>query len=250
MNHGTTGPSQSTGSARLRTAIAAIGTFAVLAAGCATTDAVETTVDDGCDDAIVIAARGSGQPPGVGEQNQAVIDKLAAAQMWDAFTVDAVPYPAPSVQDDPTAWFEGRYDESVDAGVVSTAAAVRRWTTTCADADIVLLGYSQGAQVVESTVEGLEPGASERISAVVVMASPRHDPGRAESTHVGGTITTDGGLLGPWQPPTWLGERLISVCDPGDLICSGALGFSHASAYLDADLAAEVAAAVAATVGS
>lgn len=222
--------------------------MAVLATACSSAAGIATTPGDGCDDAIVIAARGSGQPAGVGEHNQVVIDRLSASDTWERFTVDPVPYPAVAIADDPTAWFEGRYDEAIDVGAQATHAAVDRWIGECGDADIVLLGYSQGAQVIEGAVDGLGSDEAERISAVVLVASPRHDPDRVDTVSIGGEITTDGGLLGAWNPPEWARDRLITVCDPSDLICSGALGFSHSSAYLAPALADEVAAAVAATV--
>jgi cutinase len=224
----------------------------VLVAACTSTTVVDTTLDDGsddgCDDAIVIAARGSGQPAGVGEHNQVVIDRLSASATWERFTVDPVPYPAVAISDDPAAWFEGRYDAAVDIGVAAAQTAVDRWIEDCDDADIVLLGYSQGAQVIEGAVDRLGTEAQQRISAVVLVASPRHDPDRTDTVSLGGEITTEGGLLGAWDPPQWARDRLVAVCDPNDFVCSGALGFTHSSAYLAPALADEVVAAVATKV--
>lgn len=235
---------------RPMTAIAAFGAVVVLATSCSPTAGAETIVDEGCDDVIVIAARGSGQPDGVGDQNQAVIDRLVRSGTLDRNLIEPVPYPAPALRDDPTAWLEGRYEESVDAGAGATVDAVERRIAECEDADIVLLGYSQGAQVIEGAIGLLAEADHERIAAVVLMASPRHDPARGDITYVGGDAAATGGMLGHWEPPPWVRDRLIAVCDPHDFICSGTLGFTHSRAYLDPELAEEVAAAIAATLQS
>ena len=103
------------------TAIAAFGAVVVLATSCSPTAGTETIVDEGCDDVIVVAARGSGQPDGVGNQNQAVIDQLSASRALDQILIEPVPYPAPALQDDPTAWLEGRYRQSASQATCTIA---------------------------------------------------------------------------------------------------------------------------------
>lgn len=162
--------------------------------------------------------------PGTGETSEAAdpaasVGLLAGltdplARRWgDDLSVRYVPYPA--TVDRPFYFTsEGRGAERLarDAGDVAAR---------CPDTTILLLGYSQGGDVVSDVVHRAANGTvdlpAERIAGAIMLGSPRRDP-RAPNL-----LDTPGrGVLGP-RPTRELAVydgRVYEVCAPGDPICA------------------------------
>ncbi|MFC5139465.1 cutinase family protein [Actinomycetospora rhizophila] len=162
--------------------------------------------------------------PGTGETSEAAdpaasVGLLAGltdplARRWgDGLAVRYVPYPA--TVDRPFYFTsEGRGAERLarDAGDVAAR---------CPDTTIMLIGYSQGGDVVSDVVHRAANGTiglpAERIAGAIMLGSPRRDP------QAPNLVDTPGrGVLGP-RPTRELAVydgRVYEVCAPGDPICA------------------------------
>ncbi|GAA4911908.1 cutinase family protein [Actinomycetospora succinea] len=162
--------------------------------------------------------------PGTGETSEAAdpaasIGLLAGltdplARRWgDALSVRYIPYPA--TVDRPFYFTsEGRGAERLarDAGDVATR---------CPATTIMLVGYSQGGDVVSDVVHRAANGTiglpADRIAGAVMLGSPRRDPRGPNLVDTPGR-----GVLGP-RPTRELAVydgRVYEVCAPGDPICA------------------------------
>lgn len=173
--------------------------------------------------AHLIVARASTEPPGygiIGAVKDQVLSRVPGS------TAEAVDYPATLTA----------YVQSESDGVVAMKALLDSYITSCPGAPVVLLGYSQGAQVVADTLAGQddtgfptnasiaspEPDSTlARVAAGIMMGDPTFVP--AESFHVGNA--TNHGLF-PRQnvanfEATGLAGRLQSYCNAGDPYCAG-----------------------------
>lgn len=102
---------------------------------------------------------------------------------------------------------------------MSRAALVTRALASCPRTKLVMVGYSQGAQLVHRAAGLLPAAAAARVAAVVTFGSPAH------------------GKPVPSTPPS----RQLSICHAGDHICRGGghlLALSHFTYADDAARAA------------
>ncbi len=109
-----------------------------------------------CDDAHIIGARGSGQT-NYGDQVGAVVAGTAMSIRQTGRTVAAHPleYPAISISDSfGLVLLNGDYGRSVKAGVDSLLSDLDALREECPLTQIVLIGYSQGSQVIKTAMEG------------------------------------------------------------------------------------------------
>jgi cutinase len=165
-----------------------------------------------CPDVEVVFARGTMEPPGVGETGQAFVDALRSDTGGNSVDVYAVNYPASL--DFPTA----------ADGVIDASNKVRDVATNCPNTQMVLGGYSQGAAVVGYiTEDAVPPGfvlpagitgpmpasVANHVAAVVLFGKP--------SQGFLQRINTD-------APPITIGHlysaKAIELCIPTDPICS------------------------------
>ncbi|ORW16649.1 cutinase [Mycolicibacter nonchromogenicus] len=166
-----------------------------------------------CPDIEVTFARGTAEPPGVGEVGQKFIDALDSQVKGRTVGVYAVNYPAG--EDWPPSASDGARDAS---------AHVQSMTATCPDTKLVLGGYSQGAMVIDlvtiarASVAGFNAATlsaedAEHVAAVAVFGNPT-------DRYLGGPISE----ISPWY-----GAKAIDLCADGDPICTpGALALpSH-----------------------
>jgi hypothetical protein len=176
--------------------------------------------------AHIIVARASTEPAGygiIGAVKQAVLQQVPGS------TAEFVDYPATLTN----------YPQSESDGVVAMRALVNNYIANCpATAPLVLMGYSQGAQVTLDTLVGQQVGAFppnasisdslpdstlSQVAAAVVMGDPTFVPG--ESFHVGNA--TQHGLFPREQSNidrfqrTGLADRVVSYCDFNDPYCAG-----------------------------
>lgn len=210
---------------------------------------------DGCSDVFVVGVRGSGQSR-YGPQVSGTVDVLVDRIGSSGRTVTDVPleYPAISVSDSfGLVLLNGEYDRSVRSGVQELRRVLAEETTRCGGSSIVLVGYSQGAQVIKESVAGSVPDV--RIAALVLLADPTRDPSQPGVSRVVDSSTRRGGSFGVIPLPEHLRPVTIDVCAPGDVVCErGSLVIgAHVNGYSDlVGVAAQRAAIVVlgATLGS
>jgi cutinase len=152
---------------------------------------------DPCPDVEVVFARGTNEPPGVGNVGRAFIDSLRSQVGGRSVGVYPVNYPA---TDD----FVG----SALAGADEARGHVLNMVANCPNTRMVLGGYSQGAGVIDLTTDQLPPGAASHVAAVAVFGNPESTLAR---TLGGGRLPT----ISPVYRP-----KTIDLCAPDDPICS------------------------------
>ncbi|KAI9723454.1 MAG: hypothetical protein M1828_004184 [Chrysothrix sp. TS-e1954] len=125
-----------------------------------------------------------------------------------------------------------RYNVSEAAGVANLRSSIQSYATRCPKTAIVLLGYSQGAQVTPNTLCGtseagfdstprLPTDLDSHIESVVVMGDPSHVTG---TIYDKGTSMRDGKF--PRQDLAGCAPfrgRIQSYCDTGDQFCDNAM---------------------------
>jgi len=160
-----------------------------------------------CPDAEVVFARGSGEPPGVGNVGQAFIDALRAQSPGKTITVYPVNYPATSDFTNravfPSTMFDGVHDAS--SHLLAVAAA-------CPNTKMILGGYSQGAAVAAyATTSDIPPQVHDHVAGLVLFGKP------------------SAGMLAQYgAPPANIAPQYsgksLDLCAPGDSICDGSPG--------------------------
>lgn len=163
-----------------------------------------------CPDVEVVFARGTNEPPGVGDTGQKFIDALRSRLGDRSVGVYAVNYPASL--DFPTA----------ADGVIDASSHVQSMAANCPATDMVLGGYSQGAAVIgyvtsDAVPAGYIPPAgitgpmpasvADHVAAVTLFGRPSND----FLNRFGAPPITIGGLYK---------DKTIDVCATGDPICS------------------------------
>lgn len=132
-----------------------------------------------CPDLHVFGARETTAPPGFGTAGP-VVDAILAA--FPGATSEAIDYPAAG---------DDAYAASVQAGVQAVVDQVDGFVADCPDAQVVLVGYSQGGQIMDDAICGggdpnfgvedervpLSKDSVAAIKAVVLLGDPRHTPG-------------------------------------------------------------------------
>ncbi|HEU4362539.1 MAG TPA: cutinase family protein [Mycobacterium sp.] len=189
-----------------------LGAVAVIASGLLLSPAGEPAAfPDQCPDVEVVFARGSSEPPGVGQIGQSFVDALRWQVGGRSYAVYPVNYPA--LPD-----FATTADGVVDAG-----NHVRDTAANCPNTEIVLGGFSRGAAVIGYVTEpagptgALAPEVADHVAAVVLLGKPSNE------------LLTSRGV-----PPIVIGPgyagKTIDLCAPGDPVCSAGLDdAAHAS---------------------
>jgi cutinase len=184
----------------------------------------------GCEDVYVIGVRGSGQT-GYGDQvGTVVVDTVANVRQTGLSAGDhSLDYPAISIADSfGLALLNGDYTRSVAAGadrLLSDLDAIRE---QCPLTQIVLVGYSQGAQVIKMAMEDRPP--IDRITAVVLLADPTREVLQRGILRLGAAL--DGsGAFGSISLPDHLRTVTVDACAVGDGICGNGGFLSHIDGY-------------------
>ncbi|KAL1306128.1 hypothetical protein AAFC00_004242 [Neodothiora populina] len=177
----------------------------------------------------MIVARASTEETGIGSLLAPVV---AGIQEFlpgsDAVPVD---YPATLIE----------YGQSVGTGVSNATKLIEEYVASCPNSKIVLLGYSQGAQVVGDTVCGISSSGfkttspldskyNDNIIAIVQMGDPAHvgglpfDSGSSSNNGIF-PRTNDSGCL------QYI-NKTRSYCDSGDAYCDSGLYFAPHYEYV------------------
>jgi hypothetical protein len=214
----------------LGTAAAAAAVVAPLALTTGTASATAASSDSPCAAVHILAARASGEQPGAG-----VIGSLVTLVQNDSkqtVSTSNVSYPASLFN----------YANSTTQGDSAIKSELTSQEQMCPNQKQVLVGYSQGAQLVGDVLGGggganglgsATPGVSSAIAAKVVAViqygDPRHMPNTSfdKGTAVGAT-----GLFprAANQSLTPSAAKIQSYCDTGDPFCAGG---NNLNAHLD-----------------
>lgn len=178
----------------------------------------------------LIIARASTEPPGPGMIGS-LAEKIIAAN--PGATNESISYPA--TLDD--------YQDSSAQGTAAMTKQLTDYATACPCAQIVLMGYSQGAHVVGDTLCGgggvlgnaftppIDRAIGDRVFAAIQMGDPRFV---ANKSFDAGNSTSDGLFPRPANLTCdSYASRIKSYCDEGDTYCaSGNDTYIHIT-YLD-----------------
>jgi cutinase len=152
---------------------------------------------DGCTDAEVVFARGTGEPVGPGGPGQAFFDSLTA--QLPGKSVNLYPVDYPSTTD---------YANSAKVGAADEVAHVQNTVAGCPNTKVVLGGYSQGAGVADLTSHQLSPQVAKHVAAVALFGNP-------QSSYAKQLANNQIPAIDPSYSP-----KTIDICLPNDNICA------------------------------
>ncbi|MGD9619306.1 MAG: cutinase family protein [Mycolicibacterium sp.] len=188
----------------------------------------QTAVAQPCPDVEVVFARGTGEPPGVGNVGQALVDALRWQLLGRSVGVYPVNYPASNN------FASGpEFTRTVIDGVRDAATRVQFMAAACPNTKIVLGGYSQGAVVAgfvtstvaptgvpaESVPAPLLPEAANHVAAVTLFGTPA---GQFMQKYGAPDVA-----IGPM-----FAAKTIELCASGDAVCTNAPELASNDAHL------------------
>lgn len=187
----------------------------------------------GCAAVNIITARASTEPPGEGITGNLVTQIVDASTQ--TVSREAVVYPATLTN----------YTSSENQGVTNAEQELTTAVQNCPDQKQVLLGYSQGAQVVMDVIAGtaelrtnIAP-VSTTISSHVVAIANFGDPGHVVNQSWDLGTATRNGLFPRTSTQLQLlnnfggGNKIAAWCDAGDPYCAGGSNTQVHLTYLD-----------------
>lgn len=181
-------------------------------AGDARLDAV-----DGCADVQVVGIRGQSQSlednRGLGREVDQVARALERGLGDDDVEVTALQHRSRDTADADV------YDADVGAGREELVDVLDSLTGECPDATLVVVGFSQGAQVAQETLAA-SPRLAARVDALGLVGSPRHDPASgATVVDLPGPPAQREGILGAGPDLGDLTTRTVDACLDRDAVC-------------------------------
>ncbi|KAI0447857.1 carbohydrate esterase family 5 protein [Xylaria telfairii] len=174
---------------------------------------------ESCSNLRIFGARETTAPPGFG--TAATVVSLIQ-RSYPAASAESIIYPAAG---------GNMYGASVAAGVRAVAAQTSSYFQKCPNTTLVMVGYSQGAQIIDdafcggpdgfslnTTRESVSAGVSRMIAAIILMGNPRHVPGRVGNV---GNATLGGFAARPsgYRCPAFA-NLIRSYCDEADPFCA------------------------------
>ncbi len=199
--------------------------FAVASVGALLIAPIPSVSSEPCPDVEVVFARGTDEPPGLGDVGEDFVDALRARLGGKSINAYPVDYPATL-----------RFSRAVD-GINDAGTHVEQMAVNCPKTQMVLGGYSQGAAVVgfitvsvvpdgarlTQDLQPMPPEVANHVVAVALFGKP--------STQFMNFID---------QPPVAVGPlyaaKTIELCVPNDLICAGSGGLTAHKQYLQAGM--------------
>ncbi|KAI1258831.1 carbohydrate esterase family 5 protein [Xylariaceae sp. FL1019] len=177
-----------------------------------------------CPEIHIFGARETTAPPGFGSSSTVV---ALIQQAYPSATNESIIYPAAGEN----LYGGSAYGASVAKGVAAVAKQTNLFFQKCPDTTLVIVGYSQGAQIVDdafcggpdafsldTTKESVSAGVSRMTSAIILMGNPRNVPGRKGNV---GNATVGGFAARPlgFQCPAF-DTITRSYCDAADPFCA------------------------------
>ncbi|KKY15921.1 putative acetyl xylan esterase [Diplodia seriata] len=171
-----------------------------------------------CADIHVFGARETTVSAGFGSAGT-VVDLILAAH--PGATSEAIDYPAAGGDS---------YGSSVQTGTKNVASQVESYVKACPESKIVMVGYSQGSQImtnafcdggdanqgISDTTAPISSDVGGHVAAMIWMGNPRHKPGA--SYNVG--TSTASGFDPEAKECTAYADIIQSYCDAADPYCS------------------------------
>jgi cutinase len=199
---------------RVRRPAAAVAAGAVMAAAVLLSAPAPAASADPCPDVDVVFARGTGEPPGVGNIGQPFVDALRGRIGARSLGVYPVNYQASSDFGNPD------FPVTVIDGIRDAGSHIESMAANCPKTREVLGGYSQGAAVAGYvTSAAVPPGVP--AAAVPRPMSPEIANHVAAVTLFG--TPSDQFLTQYGAPPIVIGPlykpKTLELCAPGDGIC-------------------------------
>ncbi|KAI2614098.1 carbohydrate esterase family 5 protein [Hypoxylon fragiforme] len=172
-----------------------------------------------CPSIRIFGARETTAPPGLGSAST-VVNLIQQAN--NGSTSESIVYPAAG---------GNAYGASVTAGVAAVANQTSVFNLACPDTRIVVVGYSQGAQIVDdafcggpdglsvnTTSASVSAGVSKMVAAIILMGNPRHVDGLPFNV---GNATAGGFAARPAGFRCAAFENIIQAyCDAEDPFCA------------------------------
>ncbi|KAJ7471834.1 putative acetyl xylan esterase [Mycena latifolia] len=177
-----------------------------------------------CPQVHIFGARETTAPPGYGTAGSVVSSIISA---FPGATGEVINYPACGGQ---ASCGSVSYASSAVQGVAAVANQVNSFNSQCPNAVLVLVGYSQGGQIMDDaycgggdTNEGLSStaipisaAAQKKIAAAILMGDPRHIPGLSYNV---GTCQASGFAPRPAGFQCPYAANIQSYCDAADPYC-------------------------------
>jgi cutinase len=224
---GSTGHSRSVNPCHLASILgaSAAAALAIVYAPAPSASAAPAAANGACPDAEVVFARGTNDPPGLGDVGQAYVDSLRSKLDGKSLGVYPVNYPA-------SMDFSTGLDGINDAGT-----HVEQMATNCPNTKMVLGGYSQGAAVMGFVTSATVPNGA---PANAPQPMPTDVANHVAAVTLFGTPSSQFmNMVG--QPPIAIGPlyaaKTQELCAPGDPVCSdGGDWAAHDHAYVNSSV--------------
>jgi cutinase len=201
---------------RARRVAATAGAGAVMAASVLMGTPAPSASADPCPDVDVVFARGSGEPPGVGNIGQQFVDGLRGRLGGRSLGVYPVNYQASTLFSSPD------FPLTVIDGIRDAGAHVQSMAANCPTTREVLGGYSQGAAVAgyvtsaavppgvpaAAVPKPMSPDIANHVAAVTLFGTP--------SDQFLGQYGAPPIVIGPLYKP-----KTLELCTQGDPVCGG-----------------------------
>ncbi|KAF2741677.1 carbohydrate-binding module family 1 protein [Sporormia fimetaria CBS 119925] len=178
---------------------------------------VELTERQSCPNVYVFGARETTAPVGYGT-SQGLVNQVVAA--YPGAGSEAISYPACGGQ---SSCGGISYDNSASQGTAAVVRAVTSYNQRCPNTQIVLIGYSQGGQIMDNALCGgagatLTGAALNAVKAAIFLGDPHYRVGLPYNV---GTCQAQGFAARPagfvCSPAS--SDRLKSYCDSTDPYC-------------------------------
>ncbi|KAF9889036.1 hypothetical protein FE257_008013 [Aspergillus nanangensis] len=191
------------------------------------------TLAQSCPQVHVFGARETTVSPGYGSSSTVVNAVLNA---YSGSTAEAISYPACGGQ---SSCGGVSYSASVAAGIDAVASAVNAFNTKCPSTSLVLVGYSQGGEIMDAALCGggvpnqgvtntavrLSAAAVTMVKAAILMGEPLYRGGLPYSV---GTCSAGGFDARPAGFSCPSAAKIQSYCDSTDpYCCNGSNAATH-----------------------
>lgn len=186
-----------------------------------------------CPNIHVFGARETTASPGYGSSDTVVNDVLNA---YPGSTAEAISYPACGGQ---SSCGGASYSSSVAQGIAAVASAVNTFHSNCPNTQLVLVGYSQGGEIMDvalcgggdpnqgytNTAVQISSSAVSMIKAAIFMGDPMF---RAGLSYEVGTCAAGGFDERPAGFSCPSASKIQSYCDASDpYCCNGSNAATH-----------------------
>lgn len=183
-----------------------------------------STATTACEDTLgLIGVRGSGEAPGLGEPIGAIVEhfekRASHIDDFPAIQITALNYPATNVS---WATLDDRWWTSVETGTRNLDELLTSLVQQCPSRRYVILGYSQGASVIQRSAGLWDTNVREQVQSVVLIGNPDRQA-NLSITELLNPASDFGIIPGSLDAhasyPEGLRDRTLSVCRTFDPVC-------------------------------